>query len=448
MKPETKYARSNNINIAYQVVGNGPIDIVYIPGWVSNIDMMWVNPMLSGFLSGLAKFSRLILFDKRGTGLSDRITELSTLEERMDDIRVVMEAVGSERAVLFGHSEGGAASVLFAATYPQHTRALITFGSYAKRRYSKDYPWAPTPEERQKFYDMIENSWGGGAMDLESLAPSMVDDQEFMDWMASYLRSGASPGAALALARMNTEVDITNVLDSVKVPTLLLYRKGDFDVKVEEGKYIASRIKGSKFVELPGSDHLFWVGATHDVLTEIAEFVTGTRPAVVYDRVLATMLFTDIVGSTKQLMEKGDKKWKEILEKHNQIVRKELSRFRGREIKNTGDGFLATFDGPSRAVRCAEAIREAVQPLNIQITAGIHTGECELIGSNDIGGIAVHTASRVQSSARPNEILVSETVKHLISGSGMDFTYLGPKSLKGLTGEIQLYALKSVLNEL
>lgn len=444
MKPETKYAKSDQINIAYQVIGNGPIDIVYIPGWVSNIDMMWAHPRLAGFLTRLSKFSRLILFDKRGTGLSDRVSELSTLEQRMDDIRAVMDAVGSECAALFGHSEGGSVSALFAATYPKRTLALITFGVFAKRKYSEDYPWAPTAKERQAFYDSIEEGWGGGKMDFGLLAPSVAKDREFMDWLASYFRSGASPGAALALARMNTEADISNILESIQVPTLLLYRTGDIDVNVEEGKYIAKRIQGSKFIELPGDDHLFWAGETNDVITEISEFLTGTRPVDEYDRVLATILFTDIVGSTEQLSEKGDRRWKEILENHNQIVRSKLSRFRGKEVKSTGDGFLATFDGPSRAVRCAQAIRESLQALDIQITAGIHTGECEVIGIDDIGGIAVHTASRVQNKARPGEILITQTVKQLLAGSGLDFSDLGTVSLKGIQEKLSIFALKSV----
>jgi pimeloyl-ACP methyl ester carboxylesterase len=449
MKPETKYTKSGPINIAYQVIGDGPIDIVYIPGWVSNIDMMWTNSRLAEFLERLAQFSRLILFDKRGTGLSDRVTELCTLEERMDDIRAVMDAAGSEQAALFGHSEGGSVSALFAATYPHRTRALITFGVFAKRKYSEDYPWAPTDEQRQEFYDAIQSGWGGGEMEFgQRLAPSLADDREFMDWIASYLRSGASPGAALALARMNSEVDITHVLDSIRVPTLLMYRTGDTDVNVEEGRYMAKRIQGAKFIELPGDDHLFWVGDKNQVIYEIAEFLTGTRPMEDHNRALSTILFTDIVDSTSHLAQAGNKQWKKILDRHNGIVRTELNRFRGREVKSTGDGFLATFDGPGRAVRCACGIRDAMRALDIQITAGIHTGECEIIGVNDIGGIAVHTASRVLKEARPNEILVTQTVRHLLSGSGMAFTDIGSLSLKGLPQKLSIYALKDEVQTL
>lgn len=443
MKPKTKYTKSGHVNIAYQVVGEGPVDIVYIPGWVSNIDMMWTEPRLAAFLNKLTIFSRLILFDKRGTGLSDRVTDFATLEERMDDIRAVMDAVGTERAVLFGHSEGGSVSALFAATYPKRTIALITFGVFAKRKFSEDYPWAPKNDERQLLYKMIEENWADGDMQgLQSLVPSLADDKQFMDWFASYLRSGASPGAALNLARMNTEADITGILGSIQVPTLLIYRTGDKDVKVGEGKYIAGLIPNSKLVELPGDDHLFWVGDVFSVLAEIEEFITGIRPKKMFDRILSTILFTDIVGSTENLSKHGDKKWMSILKSHNSIVRTELRKFNGKEIKSTGDGFLATFDGPSRAVRCAEAIRDAVKKLEIEITAGIHTGECEIFDTDDIGGIAVHVAARVLSKAQPGQIVITMTVKHLLAGTGLQFVNLGNFSLKGLEENYELFALQ------
>ncbi len=442
MKPKTKYTKSGEFSIAYQVVGTGPIDIVYIPGWVSNIDMMWTEPRLALFLTELTKFSRLILFDKRGTGLSDRRNNLSTLEERMDDIRAVMDAAGSERAVLFGHSEGGSVSVLFAGTYPQRTIALITFGVFAKRKYAEDYPWAPSDAERQKFYDLVEESWSDGDMQgFSSLVPSLAGDTKFMDWLAGYFRSGASPSAALDLARMNTEVDVTNILGTIQVPTLLIYRTGDTDVLIEEGKYIAKHIKDSKFVELPGDDHLFWVGDSFAVLAEIEEFITGARPLKVFDRILSTILFTDIVNSTEHLSTKGDKKWMEVLEAHNQIVRTELIKFNGKEIKCTGDGFLMTFDGPSRAIRCAKAIRDAVKLLNIEIRAGIHTGECEIFDVGDIGGIAVHVAARVLNKAEPNQILITLTVKHLLAGTGLAFTDIGDVSLVGIDESFRLFAV-------
>jgi len=442
MKPNTKYTKSGRINIAYQVIGDGPIDIVYVPGWVSNIDLMWQSPRLVKFLKGLAKFARVILFDKRGTGLSDRVTDLSTLEERMDDIRAVMDAVDSKRAVLFGHSEGGSVSALFAATYPMRTHALITFGVFAKRRYSEDYPWAPTDEERQEVYDMIENSWGSGDMNLASLAPSAADDKVFMDWLASYFRSGASPSAAMVLTKMNTQVDIIDILDTIDVPTLLLYRTNDIDVKIEEGRFIAERIKGSKFVEFEGDDHLFWVGKTDEVLNEITEFLTGTRPIEKIERKLSTILFTDIAASTYHLTQLGDTEWYKILSEHNQILKKTIQQFRGEVIKNTGDGFLATFDGPSKAVHCAVAIRDAIQVLNIEIKQGIHTGECIVTKDKDVAGLAVHIASRVLEQAGSNEILLTQTVKNLLSGTGLEFANLGPTQFKGISNPITLLTLQ------
>ena len=443
MKPKTKYTKSGDINIAYQVIGEGPIDFVYIPGWVSNIDMMWSEPRLAAFLTKLTSFSRLILFDKRGTGLSDRLNKYSTLEERMDDIRAVMDAVGSEKAILFGHSEGGSVSALFAGTYPERTIALIAFGVFAKRKYSKDYPWAPTDVERESSYKMIEENWADGDMQgLRAVVPTLADDIKFMDWFASYLRAGASPRAALELQRMNTEVDITGILGSIKVPTLLLFRTDDKDVHVNEGKYIAERIPDSKLVELPGGDHLFWVGDSYSVLAEIEEFVTGIRPNKVFNRVLYTILFTDIVRSTEHLSKSGDKEWMVVLERHNSIVRTELRRFNGKEIKSTGDGFLATFDGPSRAIRCAEAIRDAVKILEIEITAGIHTGECEIFDAGDIGGIAVHVAARVLNKAEPSQILITMTVKHLLGGTGLQFEDIGNVTLKGIDETYSLYALQ------
>ncbi len=445
MKPVTKYTKSGRINIAYQVIGNGPIDIVYVPGWVSNIDLMWGSPRLVNFFKGLTKFARLILFDKRGTGLSDRVTELSTLEERMDDIRAVMDAVNSERAVLFGHSEGGSVSALFAATYPMRTLALITFGVFAKRIYSEDYPWAPTKEERQKVYDMIENCWGSGEMNLASLAPSMAKDKVFMDWLAHYFRSGASPSAALALTKMNTQVDILDILNTIEVPTLLMCRTNDIDVKVEESKFMSHHIKGSKFVEFKGDDHLFWVGDTHEVLNEITEFLTGARPVEKYERMLSTILFTDIADSTSKLIELGDLGWLEILNKHNEIVRKTVHQFRGRLIKRAGDGFLATFDGPSKAVHCGLAIRKAIKPLDIEIRQGVHTGECIYTDENNIAGLAINVSSKVQRMANKNEILITSTVKKLLSGAGLDFSSAGVVQIKGLKETFDLFCVEDQL---
>jgi pimeloyl-ACP methyl ester carboxylesterase len=444
MVPETRYAKSGDLNIAYQVAGDGPRDLVYVPGWVSNIELMWEEPAMAGFLGRLASFSRLILFDKRGTGLSDRVSndELPTLEERMDDVRAVMDAVSSERAALFGHSEGGNMCVLFAATYPERTTALITLGSFAKRRDPDDeYPWAPIAEEREETAGDVERRWGNlSPEDVEYYAPSRAGDEQFVRHLERYLRRAASPGAAAALLRMNSYIDVRDVLPTIQVPTLVLHRAGDHDVNVEEGRYLAAKIPGAKFVELAGNDHWISAGDTDAIADEIEEFLTGTRPVSEPDRVLATVLFTDIVGSTEKVAEFGDSRWKTLLESHDGAVKLEIERFRGRRIKTTGDGVLATFDGPARAVRCAEAVSGRVAGLGLEIRAGIHAGECEL-RNGDVAGIAVHTAARVAGLAQPGEVLVSQTVKDLIAGSGIDLDERGTHELKGVPGEWKLYAV-------
>ncbi len=441
MQPETRYAKSGDVNIAYQVVGNGALDLVYVMGWVSNLDYFWEEPSCARFLNRLASFSRLILFDKRGTGLSDRVQEsqLPTLEQRMDDVRAVMDAAGSERAALFGVSEGGPMSALFAATYPERTAALVIYGSYAKRIWAPDYPWAPTTEERQKFYDLIAQGWGG-VVDLATLAPTAAHDERFKQWWAAYLRRSASPGAALALARMNTQVDIRHVLPAIRVPTLILHRTGDLDIDVGGSRYMGRQIPGAKYVELPGDDHLPWVGGHEAILDEVEEFLTGVRRGPEPDRVLATVLFTDIVGSTEQAAAAGDRRWRDLLEGYHARVRKEIERFRGREIDTVGDGFFAAFDGPARAIRCACAVNDAVRQLGIQIRAGLHTGEVEVMGDN-VGGIAVHIGARVASQAGAGEVLVSNTVKDLVAGSGIRFEDRGSHTLKGVPGEWRLFAV-------
>jgi pimeloyl-ACP methyl ester carboxylesterase len=438
--PRTHYTKSGDLNIAYQVVGEGPLDLVYVPGWISNVELMWEEPELARFLRRLASFSRLILFDKRGTGLSDRVPneQLPTLEQRMDDVRAVMDAVGSERAAVFGHSEGGNMSMLFAATYPDRTVALVTLGVYAKRIRSDDYPWAPTTEGREEEIEAVEREWG--TFDLEYYAPSRVGDERFEQHAAAYLRRGASPGAAAALLRMNTQIDVRGILPTIKVPTLVLHRTGDRDVNVEEGRYIASRVPGARFVELPGADHLFWASDVDRVAAEIEEFLTGVRPVPELDRVLATVLFTDICGSTDKAASLGDRRWREVLAEHDGVVRRELERFRGREVDSAGDGFLATFDGPARAVRCAMAIHDHLRPLDLEIRAGVHTGECELDGEK-VRGIAVHTGARVAALAGPGEVLVTSTVKDLTAGSGIEFEERGEHELKGVPGSWTVYAV-------
>jgi pimeloyl-ACP methyl ester carboxylesterase len=440
-RPKTRYTKSGDVNIAYQVVGEGPFDLIWVPGWISNVEESWEVPEYAHFLRRLASFSRLILFDKRGTGLSDRVSNerLPTLEQRMDDVRAVLEAAGSNRAALFGASEGGNMSVLFAATYPERVRALVLAGIYAKRLWSPDYPWAPTPEEREREHEAIEREWAGD-MDVAELAPRAAADPELMRRVATFFRRSASPGAAVALNRMNTQIDTRAVLPTISAPTLVLHRADDLNVKVEEARWIAQQIPGAKYVELPGDDHLVWTGDTEALLDEVEEFLTGVRRGPEPDRLLATVLFTDIVGSTERVAELGDSRWRELLEEHHRLVRAELERFRGREIDTAGDGFLATFDGPARAIRSAGAIRDSVRSLGIEIRAGLHTGECEVVGEK-VAGIAVHTAARVNGLARPSEVLVSSTVKDLVAGSGIEFVERGEHELKGVPGSWRLFAV-------
>ncbi len=441
--PETLYARSGDVNIAYQVVGEGELDLVYVPGWVSNVEYMWTYAPFAHLLRRLAAFSRVILFDKRGTGLSDAVPldRLPTLEQRMDDVRAVLDAVGSERAALFGHSEGGCLCMLFAATYPERVRALTMLAAYAKRLRSDDYPWAPTPAEREAEARALEER-GWADIDLGFYAPSKRGDPEFERWLRGWLRNGASPRAAAALLRMNSRIDVRELLPTIAVPTLLLHRTGDRDVNVEEGRYIAGQIPGARFVELPGDEHVIPAGDVDRLADELEEFLTGSRPVLEPDRVLTTVLFTDIVGSTDRAAALGDREWGKLLERHHEIVRVELERHRGREVDTAGDGFLATFDGPARAVRCACAIRDALRALELDVRAGVHTGEVQLRGDS-VAGIAVHTGARIAALGGAGEVLVSRTVTDLTSGSGLVFEPRGEHELKGVPGPWQVYAVVS-----
>jgi pimeloyl-ACP methyl ester carboxylesterase len=438
-RPETRYAKSGDLNIAYQVVGEGPLDLIYVPGWISNVELNWEEPAHAHVLERLAGFSRLILFDKRGTGLSDpvRLDALPTLEERMDDVRAVLDAVGCDQAALFGFSEGGLMSVLFAATYPQRITALALYGVFAKRVWSPEYPWAPKPDDREREIAELERNWSE-RMDLEQLAPS--EDDAFKDRLATYFRRSASPGAAVALMRMNTQIDVRDVLPTIQAPTLVMHRTHDRDVKVEEGRWIAGQIPGAKFVELPGDSHTLWAGNTDEIVDEIEEFLTGTRRGPEPDRVLATVLFTDIVGSSEQATKLGDRRWRELLERHHLLVRQQLERYQGRELDTAGDGFMATFDGPARAIRCATAIESGVRGIGLEVRAGVHTGECELF-ADKVAGLAVHTGARVAGLAGPGEVLVSQTVKDLVAGSGISFVERGAHELKGVPGEWRLYSV-------
>ena len=442
IRPATRYARSGELNIAYQVVGDGPFDLVYVPGWVSNLDLMWEEPSYAGLLERFASFSRLILFDKRGTGLSDPVPfdQLPTLEQRMDDVRAVMDAAGSERAALLGHSEGGNMCILFAATYPDRASALVLVGCYAKRIRSDDYPWAPAWDERIREIEETERSWADPDV-VRTLAPTRADDPSFVAWLTRYLRASASPKAGAGLLRMNSMIDVRDVLPAIRVPTLLIYRSHDRDVNVEEGRYIASRIHGARLVELPGNDHLMWTGNADAIADEVEDFFTGARRGPEPDRVLATVLFTDIAGSTARAAEIGDRAWKQLIDRHDEAVRRQLDRWRGREVETAGDGFLATFDGPARAVRCATSVVDAVRELGLDVRAGVHTGEVEVADGN-VRGIAVHIGSRVAALAAPGEVLVSRTVVDLVAGSGIAFTDRGEHSLKGVPSVWQLFAVE------
>ena len=434
--PEVHYARSGEINIAYQVIGDAPLDLVFVMGWISHLEYFWTEPSFARFLRRLASFCRVILFDKRGTGLSDRVPldQLPTLEQRMDDVRAVMEAAGSERAVLCGVSEGGPMCSLFAATYPERTIALVMMGSYARRLRGDGYPWGPTEAQRDLFLEEIRNHWGG-PVGLEDRAPSVAADPAFRTWWASYLRRGASPGAAVALTRMNTEIDIRHVLPTVRVPTLVVHRTGDLCLKIEEGRYLAENIPGAKVVELAGIDHLPFVGAQDEILDEIEEFLTGVRHASDFDRVLATVLDVRVDAAMPLQTEFDD-----LRARLQSFFRKEVELFKGRVVETSGSEMLATFDGPARAIRAACAIRAAAQRLNIRVSTGLHTGECDVIGAG-LGGAAVEIAKQVAAKSHTGEVLVSGTVKDLVAGSGIQFAERDSHTLSGSLGDWRLFAV-------
>ena len=439
--PETRYAKSGEVHIAYQVVGNGPPDLVLVPGWVSHVEYAWEEPSFSRFLQRLASFSRLILLDRRGTGLSDRVADLPTLEQRMDDVRAVMDAAGSERAALFGISEGGPMCMMFAATYPERTSALILYGTFARLTRTRDYPIGMPMDAMEKFLERIEQFWGTG-FSVDHFAPNLAHDEEFRRSWARVERLSVSPAGAKALMRMLYETDARHILPVIRVPTLIVHRLDDGVARVDGARYIAERIPGAKYVELPGADHVPWVGDVDAILAEVEEFLTGARYGREADRVLATVLFTDIVASTERAAELGDRRWRDLLESYLALARRQLTQFRGREIDTAGDGVFATFDGPARGIRCASAIRTAVRQLGIEVRAGLHTGECELMGDK-VGGIAVHIGARIAAAAGPGEVLVSSTVKDLVAGSGIAFENRGTHVLKGIPGEWLLYTVAS-----
>jgi len=438
MIPETRYAKSGDTSIAYQVTGTGSSDLLFIPGWISHVEHAWEEPSYAPFLRRLAGFSRLILMDRRGTGLSDPVDRLPTLEERMDDVRAVLDAAGSERAFVIGLSEGGALGVLLAATYPERTAGLILLNTFVYNRRSEDHPWARDPETVADFLQTLEGEWGRG-VSLRYFAPRHAGDVAFAERWGRFERRALSPGGIRKLVAMSLDTDARSVLPTVRVPTRILHRVDDPIVKVENGRYMAARIPGARLVELPGDEHFPWLGDSGSVLDQIELFVTGDIAAAESDRVLATVLFADIVGSTGHLLAQGDQGWGRSLEGFYRVTREHLQRFRGVEIDTAGDGFFATFDGPARAVRCACALRDAVGALGISIRSGLHTGECERIGTK-IGGIAVHIGARICATASAGEVLVSNTVKDLVAGSALRFTDRGTHSMKGIPTAWQLYA--------
>jgi class 3 adenylate cyclase len=437
-----RYAKSGNVHIAYRAVGEGPIDLVVVPGWVSHLEANWDEPLVAHFVERLVSFSRLILFDKRGTGLSDPVPldRLPPLEQRMEDLHAVLDAVGSKKSALYGISEGGPMCALFAATYPERTSALVMSGCYAKWIKDVDYPWAPTRAEHEAAFDAYERHWGT-PIGINTIAPSVANDESCRNWWARVLRQGASPGAAIALYRMNIEIDIRAVLPTIRVPTLILHRTGDRLINVGNSRYMAEHIPNAKFLELEGVDHLPWFGNSDVVLDEVQEFLTGVRPGPVRETTLATVLFVDIVGSTEKASVLGDARWYDLLAGFHDLVKQELERFRGRLINTAGDGVFASFDGPARAIRCACAIRDRSTALGTRVRAGLHTGECEVIDGK-VAGIAVHIGARVASHAQPNEVIVSSTVKDLVAGSGLSFSDGRVHTLKGVPGEWRLFSVK------
>jgi pimeloyl-ACP methyl ester carboxylesterase len=433
MVVETRYANSGDIFVAYQVSGQAAPDLMIAPGFFSHLEHDWEHPLPARFQHALGSFSRLIRFDKRGTGLSDRSVGIPHLEERIDDIRAVLDAAGSRQAFLCGLSEGGPMSLLFAATYPDRVSGLILVGSYARSAGASYHQDDIAAAERA-----VRESWGSGN-GIAGFAPSLEGDTSFREWWAKRERLGASPSDVINLIRMNREIDVRHILSAIRVPTLVIHRRDDVRVRSAAGRYLADHIPNAKYVELPGADHIPWSDTEGRIAAEIRAFVGTSPDSVETDRVLATVLFTDIVESTRQAVAAGDLNWRATLEAHHTVVRSQLLRYRGREVKTTGDGFLALFDGPARAVRCAQEIVRAVRPLNLEVRAGLHTGEIELMG-DDIGGIAVHIASRIAQRAQSGEVLASNTVKDLVAGAGLSFTEQGSADLKGLSEPMRLFS--------
>jgi class 3 adenylate cyclase len=439
-RQRTRYAKSGAVHVAYQVLGDGPTDLVYVQGAFTHLDVMWELPAFRRFCEQLASFTRLIWFDKRGMGLSDRVAA-GTLEERMDDVRAVMDAAGSGRAVLLGESEGGPLSMLFAAAHPERAAGLILCGAEVKERTDEDWPWGEdTAGEFEQAMASLPDRWGGGQA-IGYIAPSLAGDAQAREWLGRVQMNAATPGAAETFMRMAFDIDVRDVAPAIRVPPLVIHRVDDQVCHVENARFLARRIPGATYVELPGADHAPWVGGD-EIVAEIREFVTGVREPAEPDRVLATVLFTDIVASTEHARQLGDRLWRDLVSEHHDLIRRELARFRGREIDTAGDGFLAAFDGPARALRAAQSIVRAVRPLGIQVRAGVHTGECEIL-DDKLVGVAVHAGARVAAAAGPSEVLATGTVRDLVAGSGIEFADRGMRPLKGLPDQWRLFSVLS-----
>jgi class 3 adenylate cyclase len=441
--PETRFAKAGDLSIAYQVIGDGNVDIILIPQWLSNIEQYWEHPAAAYFLRRLASFGRLIMFDKRGSGLSDAVPSTQTLEERMDDVLAVMDAVGTERAVLFGPSEGGPMAALFAATYPERCVSLILYGACARWLEAADYPEGRPAALVAAYGKIWIDGWGSGAS-LNVLAPSLATDDSFRRWWGRFERHSVRPGMVQPIFDTINALDIRPVLPAIKVPTLILHRRGDRLVDVANGRYLASHVPGAKYVELPGDDHIYFTGDADALLDEVEEFVTGSRGTHDPDRVLATVMFTDIVSSTEHAARLGDRRWHDLIADHDQLVSNQVSVYRGRTIRTTGDGVFASFDGPARAIRCALSLIDVARSLDVHIRAGLHTGECELAG-NDLAGVTVHIGARIADLAAPSQVLVSGTVRDLVVGSNIAFQFRGTESLQGVPGEWRLFTVENGL---
>jgi class 3 adenylate cyclase len=438
METTTRYADSAGASIAYQVHGEGSLDLVFVPGFVSHVELIWDEPTVAAFFRRLASFARLVIFDKRGQGLSDRVGRPPTLEDSMDDLRAVMDAAGCERPAIFGISEGGPMAALFAASHPERVSSLVLYGTYARMLEAPDYPIGLPGTALDNWSRILRREWGG-PVGIELWAPSAVGDRGFEDWWAKLLRYGTSPAGATALIDLYRELDVRVALPAIEAPTLVVHCRGDRMIPLAQGRFLAEQISRSRFIELPGTDHLAFTGADR-LLGEVEEFLVGSRAAAEAERALATILFTDLVDSTARAAELGDRRWRQLLERHDAAVRRQLALHRGREVKTVGDGFLATFDGPARAIRCATALRGELDPLGLEVRSGIHTGEVELIG-DDVGGIAVNIGARIGAEAVAGEVLVSSTVRELVVGSGLEFADRGVRALKGVPGEWRLFAV-------